>query len=111
MTSYHNPDGSYSEGLVLEGRPAVYVDRSGTVAVANTAQTLAPANASRRGLILQNTSAGALHVGIPTAASSAGGSLRLDPGDYWEAPAHGIPTGAITVLGGTVGQAFIAWEW
>lgn len=111
--------GTTSDPLVphfaLVGRPVSFTDISGTVTTGGTAQNAAAANATRRGLIIQNVSPGALYVsttGTASATVSAGsGSIRIDAGAYWEAPAHGVPTGAVSVYGATTAQAWVGREW
>jgi hypothetical protein len=92
-----------------------YTDRSGTVTAGGTAQTAMAANASRKGLWVQNVSTGDLYINSVAAASSTvsagSGSLKIVSGAYWEPPAHGVPTGAISVYGATTGQAWVAREW
>jgi hypothetical protein len=93
------------------GRAVTYADRSGTVAVAGVAQQLAPANAARSGLLIQNLSAGDLWLSTAGAATAGQPSFRIGAGQLLEFPASGVPAGAISVLGASDGQAFSAREW
>lgn len=93
------------------GRAVTYVDRSGTIAAANATQTIATANAQRGGMIIQNLSTGDLWVGVGAAATAGQPSLRIGAGQLLEFPSSGVPCGAIALLGGTAGQAFVAKEW
>lgn len=92
-----------------------YTDISGAITTGGAAQTAAAANANRRGLIIQNVSSGALYISTTGTASASvsasSGSIRLDAGAYWEAPAHGVPAGAVSIYGATTGQAWAGREW
>lgn len=90
---------------------ASYVDRSGSVATAGAAQSVAPARAGRHGFFLQNLSSGDLWIGFGSAATIGAPSLRLAAGQLYESPASGIPADAISVTGATAGQSFTAKEW
>ena len=89
---------------------ATYADRSGTITSGGAAQTLMPANSRRRGFMIQNNSAGALTIN-PTGEASAGAGMVLQPGQLYEPPPFGVPTGAISIHGATTGQRFDAREW
>jgi hypothetical protein len=86
-------------------------DRSGTVTLGGTAQTLAAANASRRGFSIQNTSAGDLWFSTEATAVALSPSFKIPPNALYEEPAHGVDGGAISIIGATTGQAFSAREW
>ncbi|MEH3038222.1 MAG: hypothetical protein PGN23_17275 [Sphingomonas adhaesiva] len=88
-----------------------YVDRSGTIASGGTAQVLAPAQATRRGFFVQNLSSGDLWISSVGTAAADQPALRIAPGQLYEAPAHGVPAGAISLFGATSGQSFAAREW
>lgn len=87
------------------------VNRSGTIAVAATAQQLMAANASRKGFWVQNVSSADLW--INDAGTAAGGqpSMLIPAGALYESPETGVPTSAISIFGATLGQAFSAREW
>lgn len=87
-------------------------DRSGTIAVGGTQQTLAAANSSRRGLWVQNNSNGDLRINSTGNASATVG-LVLPGGQnaLYEYPTNGVPVTAISIWGATTGQAFEAREW
>jgi len=107
---------------VVEGQEdATIQDRSGTVAAGGTAQAFLAANPSsdsavgRSGWFLQNNSSAALVVnilgtagpgaGVVVAAGQTAGTL--------EGAAVRLPltTGAVSIYGGTNGQAFAGLEW
>ncbi|MET0271242.1 MAG: hypothetical protein ABW173_12525 [Sphingomonas sp.] len=90
---------------------ASFTDRSGIIATAGAAQPLAPARAGRAGLCVQNLSGADLWLGIVAAATAGAPAIRIAAGQMYESPAHGVPGGAIGILGATAGQAFSAWEW
>jgi hypothetical protein len=92
--------------------PVALTNRSGTIAAAGVAQVLAVANPARRGLWVQNNSAGDLRLNSTAAASATAGILI--PGGQnalYEYPAAGVPLTAISIWGATLGQAFESREW
>jgi hypothetical protein len=82
-------------------------DRSGAIAAGGTAQTLAPANPSRRYLRGQNLSTGDLWLNeVGGTASAASPSYRVPAGGTF-----GINTNqAVSIWGATTGQAWSATE-
>lgn len=112
----HGADGVYADAsaaaplpVAVHGIGVTIADRSGAIAAGGTAQTLAAANAARRGLFVQNVSSGDLRVSARGGATGTAG-LLLTPGALYEWPAHMTPTGAISVWGAATGQAFEAGE-
>lgn len=83
-------------------------DRGGTIATGGTAQQMAPANASRKFLVGQNTSAGDLWI------NETGGTAAVDgAGSYQVASKQpfSISTArAISIIGATTGQRWAATE-
>lgn len=101
---------SIASAFTIRGNQVTYTDRSGTVTLGGTAQTLAASNASRRGFTIQNNSTANLTVNsLGTATTTAG--IIIAPGQLYEWPETGIPTTAISILGATTGQRFDAREW
>jgi hypothetical protein len=105
----------------VETKPyqAAGTDRSGTITTGGTAQNAAAALATRRYLYVTNpflksdgsaNPAEPLWVNFTGAANGGSGSIRLDPGGWWENPPHYCPTGAISVLAATTGHAWTAKE-
>jgi hypothetical protein len=88
---------------------AALTDRSGSIASGGNAQTLAAANAGRKGYWIQNNSSGDLWLSTEAAAVAGQPSLRLRAGALYEPPV--VSTGAISVIGANTGQAFSAREW
>ena len=103
-----HPDVVYGCGLTP---PGAWVSRSGSIATGGTAQQLAPANALRRGLVVQNPSsaAGSLYILHGGTASASGNSIELRPG--WSYSAGSNPSSqAISVFSATTGHVFFAQE-
>lgn len=94
------------------------VDRSGTIAVANTAQVLAVANTSRQGLELQNMDTGTLE-GLwynPTGVAVVGGvgSFELAAAGGPQFPggfAKIITSNQVSIIATTAGHKFTAIEY
>lgn len=83
-------------------------NRSGAITLGGTAQELAPANPARRGLNVQNISAGDIWVNETgaAAAADAAGSYKVPAGVIF-----GISTNrSVSVVGATTGQKFTATE-
>ncbi|MFD6316906.1 hypothetical protein [Methylorubrum thiocyanatum] len=97
--------------LKVDGAVAsVAADRSGTITVGGTAQTLMEANAARRGYWVLNLSAGDLWIsGLGNAAASQP-SLKIPAGALYESPAHHTSSAKLTIFGASTGQAFSARE-
>lgn len=89
-----------------------YTTKSGTITSGGVAQVLAAANAVRNGISIQNQSTGDLWVSFTTtAAVGTNTSMLLAAGVYFEAPASGVPVGAVSIIGATTSQSFYAVEW
>lgn len=111
-------DGATNQPLSLttKGRLRVEVVDQGTSAAAavttittgGTAQTLFAANTARRGVVVQNQSAGDLYIGNPAAQNQS--SLKIPSGGYYETPPNFSGTALIQIIGATAGQAFYARE-
>ena len=104
-------------GLALYAIPAAafsqavtHADRSGTITIGGTAQTLAPAWKGRHGCAIQNQSTGDLWVNSTAAAVASQPSFLIAPGAMYLclSPAS---DGAFSIIGATPGQAFAAREW
>lgn len=91
---------------------ATVVNRSGTITVGGTAQVLCAANASRRGLVIQNNSSGDLWIDRNGGtAVLAQPSICLPAGSYYETPQGGNTLTSVSIIGATTGQAFTAEEY
>jgi hypothetical protein len=93
------------------GVAVTYVDRSGMIAAGGTAQVAAAANPARQGFFVQNISTADLWLSSVGTALAGSPSLRIAPGQLYESPAHGVPSTAISIIGATTGQAYVAREW
>lgn len=79
---------------------------SGTIAAANTFQSLLTLNASRKGCRVQNRSPDVEFIS-DQASPSIAGSFLLKPGDYFDCASAGVIRGdALQIAGGTVGDAY-----
>lgn len=85
-------------------------NRSGTITAGATAQTIAAALATRRYFFLQNVSTGDLWVNFGTTAVAAQPSIKLLPEAVLEYDGGFVPTGLVSLIGATTGQAFVAKE-
>lgn len=97
--------------VAARGQGVTYVDRSGRVASAGSAQQVAPANAVRRGFLIQNVSTGDLWISSVGTATGDQPALGIAPGQLYASPASGVPVNAISLFGTIEGQAFSAREW
>ncbi|MEH3045538.1 hypothetical protein [Sphingomonas adhaesiva] len=104
-------DDAHPLPAAMRATTVAYVDRSGTIAAGGTAQVLAAANAVRRGLFVQNVSAADLWINPTGTAVADQPALRIAAGQYYEFPVHGVPAGAVSIVGATTGQGFAAREW
>lgn len=96
-------------GINTKLSPVTYTRTASTIATGGTAQTALAANSSRRGLIVANTGTDDLYFDMATTATVAN-SIPLSPGSAYEAPSHAVPSGAISVIGATTGQAYSVFE-
>jgi len=88
-------------------------DGSSTIATGGTAQALFARNELRTGYSVYNASAGNLFVNDVggTAVTSGGSSFTIAPGVLYESPPGARPIQAISIIGATTSQAFVAREW
>ena len=89
------------------------VNRSGTIAAASVAQVLAPANASRRKMTIQNISSNDLWVNLGgTAVIDGAGSVKIIAGDQVTVTdiTSTSRSAAASIIGGTLGQKFTCIE-
>ena len=87
-------------------------DGSGTLAAGGSAQTLFGGAVPANGYLVQNNSSAALWISDTGAASNGGASIQLAPnGGIFMTPSGYKPAGAVSLYGGTTGQAFAARRW
>lgn len=87
-------------------------DGSGTLAAGGSAQTLFGGIVPANGYLVQNNSSAALWISDTGIASNGGASIQLAPnGGIFMTPSGYKPAGAVSLYGGTTGQAFAARRW
>jgi hypothetical protein len=87
-------------------------DGSGTVAAGGSAQSLFGGVVPVNGFLVQNNSSAALWICDTGVASNGGASIQLAPnGGIFATPSGYKPAGAVSLYGGTTGQAFAARRW
>lgn len=91
--------------------PMTDTDRSGTITVGGSQQTLMPPNPARNGFMIQNTSTEDQWFNWSGSATVASPSFKVPPDCLYETPAHAVPVGEIKIIGPTTGQSFSAREW
>jgi hypothetical protein len=86
-------------------------DRSGTLLAANVPQEVMPFNPNRKYLFFQNVSAADLWINFgPTAATMDQPSIRVPAGGTFVMEMDFVTNERMTVIGGTVGQAYTCKE-
>lgn len=88
----------------------LWTDRSGTITLGGTAQTIMDELTSRHYLLIQNTSDTAMWFNIGVVAVASQPSLYLAAGDSFECNGSFIPNGFVSVIGATTGKIFTAKE-
>ncbi|HEY1260234.1 MAG TPA: hypothetical protein VGF34_13385 [Stellaceae bacterium] len=96
---------------VINAAGAVAADGSGTVANGGTAQTLFGGIAPVNGYLIANNSSATLYVSDVGTATPGGASLPIAAGSILSTPSGYKPAGAVSLYGGTTGQAFAARRW
>ncbi len=112
--------GPYSFGQTSSGIAATFVNRSSSISVGGTSQTLAASNTNRRRIWIMNPSdaagqgiatAESLYINFTTAAGvNNGTAIEINPGGWWDSGIGPTTTEAITVNAATTGHVFIAKE-
>jgi len=85
-------------------------DRSGSITVGGTAQTLAAANGSRKYFLFVNQSSGNMWINFTTTAVADQPSILIVPTGSLVMEAGFVSTEAISVIGATTGQKWMAKE-
>lgn len=88
-------------------RKSAMTDASGTLAAATTSQLAVAALATRQFLLIQNVSVADLWINEAVAAVIAQPSIKLAAGEKLIFDGTFCPTGAINIIGGTIGQAYV----
>jgi hypothetical protein len=106
------PVGSQNPLPVINTAAVAASDGSGTVATGGTAQTLFGGVVPANGFLVQNNSNAALWLSDVGMASAGGASVQLAAsGGLFVTPSGYKPAGAVSLFGGTTGQAFAARRW
>lgn len=88
-----------------------FIDRSGTITTGGTAQQIMAPSSVRRGLLIQNVSAGDLWFNIGAVAVASQPSIKLTAGQAYETPDGCTPSGFVSIIGASTSAAFVAKEW
>ena len=91
------------------GAPAT--DGSATVVTGGTAQNLFAGIVPMNGYLVANNSSATIYVSDVGPATSGGASIPIAAGSVFVTPSGYKPAGAVSLWGGTTGQAFAARRW
>ncbi len=105
------PVGGAAPLPVINAAGSVAVDGSGTVASGGSAQSLFGGVLPTNGYLIANNSAATLYVCDVATATPGGASIPIAAGAMFATPSGYKPAGAISLYGGTTGQAFAARRW
>jgi hypothetical protein len=96
---------------VINSAGAAAIDGSGTVVAGGTAQTLFAGVMPVNGYLVANNSSAVLYVSDVGTANVGGASIPIAAGAVFTTPSGYKPAGAVSLYGGTTGQAFAARRW
>jgi hypothetical protein len=96
---------------VVNAAGAVAVDGSGSITTGGTAQQLFGGVTPANGWLVCNNSSAALYVSDVGTAAPGGSSIQIAAGATFATPSGYRPPGALSIYGGTSGQAFAARHW
>ena len=96
---------------VINAAGAAALDGSGAIAAAGVAQMLFGGVVPTNGYLVANNSSATLYVCDVGTASAGGASIPIGPAAVFMTPAGYRPGGAVSIYGGTIGQAFAARRW
>ncbi len=107
----NSSDISSSNPLDVQANPkrGTATDRSGTITLGGTAQSLMSSNANRNYLYVQNNSIGDIWINFTTTAVVGQPSIRIISLNVFEMKTF-VSTEAMSIIGATLGQAFTAKE-
>lgn len=97
-------------GSAVVNPSGAFTDRSGTITLGGTAQTIAVAQATRKTFIFENLSSESLWVNFGIAAVQNQPSFEVLPKGTLRLTSEFISTELISVIGATTGSAFTAKE-
>jgi hypothetical protein len=96
---------------VINTSAAAAIDGSATVVVGGTAQTLFAGVVPINGYLVANNSSATIYVSDVGPATSGGAAIPIAAGAVFVTPSGYNPAGAVSLWGGTTGQAFAARRW
>jgi hypothetical protein len=96
---------------VINAAGAAAIDGSGTVVTGGAAQTLFAGVVPVNGYLVANNSSSILYVSDVGPANVGGASIPIMSGTIFTVPSGYKPAGAVSLYGGTTGQAFAARRW
>lgn len=99
---------------LVDGDPLavpVYVDRSGTIALADTSQNVMDANPDRAGWLFQNLSQAPMRISEIGGDAAGAGAFVVQPFGVFPPPGMPVTLSAITVSCEVEGEAYTAREW
>jgi hypothetical protein len=106
------PVGAQNPLPVINTAGTTASDGSGAVATGGSAQALFGGIVPVNGFLVQNNSLAALWVSDVGIASAGGASIQVAAGGgVFATPSGYKPAGAVSLYGGTTGQAFAARRW
>jgi len=95
------------------GQTVTMANISGTITLGGTAQSLAAANPTRRGCVVQNLSTGDLWINDQGTAAASQPSIKVPAGGQYVCGSGGgfAPGQALSIFGATTAQAYSGREW
>jgi hypothetical protein len=96
---------------VINAAGAFAADGSGMIAVGGTAQQLFGGVTPANGWLVCNNSTGVLYVSDVGTAGPGGAAIQIAAGATFTTPSGYKPPTAVSIYGGTSGQAFAARRW
>ena len=102
---------SDQSAIPVKAASGTWTDRSTTITIGGTQQTLAASNSTRKAYFIQNIGSGDLWVSlIGNAVADTAGSIKLSSGATLFSSGSFVSTQTISIIGATTGQKFTAYE-
>jgi hypothetical protein len=105
------PVGPASPLPVINGAGAAASDGSAAVVTGGVAQTLFGGVTPANGYLIANNSNATIYISDVGTALAGGAAIPVAPGAVFFTPSGYKPPGAVSLYGGTTGQAFAARRW
>ncbi len=102
--------GTITNSVTVAPTISTITNRSGTITSGGTAQTIMSANATRKYLLIQNTSDTTMWCNFTTTAVATQPSFQLIPGASFTMEGLAVSSEAISCIGATTGKIFTAKE-